>query len=73
MEGNMHLSPDQLKSLQHGDPIRLREAGIECVLIRADIYERVQAALAGDDWTPDEMRALAERTLDDADTCGPIP
>jgi hypothetical protein len=73
MENEMHLSPDQLQSLQHGDPIRVREAGIECVLVRADIFERIKRARLDDDWTPEEMRALAERSLDDADAAGPIP
>jgi hypothetical protein len=73
MENDMHLSPDQLRSLQHGDAIHVCEAGIECVLVRADIFERIKAARSDDEWTPEEMRALAERSLDDADAAGPIP
>ena len=73
MANDLHLSPDQLQSLQHGDAVLVREAGIECVLVRADIFERIKAGLSNDDWTHDEMRALAERSLDDADSAGPIP
>jgi hypothetical protein len=73
MDNDTHLSPDQLQSLQRGDAIHVQEAGIECVLVRADIFERIKAAINGDDWTSEEMRALAVRSLDDADTAGPIP
>ena len=60
MENSIHLSPDQLQALQQGDAINVREAGIECVLLRADIFERIKAVVPEDSWTPEEMRALAE-------------
>lgn len=67
-----NLSTDQIRSLANGDPIPVMEAGLECVLIRADIYDQLKE-IVGDEWTTDELRALAQRTFDDADTAGPIP
>jgi hypothetical protein len=69
----MTLSHEQLQSLKQGNAIPVREAGIECVLVRADIYERVQGASAGDEWTADELRSLAQRTFADADSADAIP
>jgi hypothetical protein len=47
------------------------EINAEVIVRRADLYER----LVHDDgeWTQEEMRALAARTFEEADTAGPIP
>jgi hypothetical protein len=68
----MNLSSDQLRSLEHGDPVRVNEAGIDCILVRADVFDQIKRALSFDEWSDDEMRAIAERTFDDADSAGPI-
>lgn len=44
--------------------IRLTVNGIECVLVRSDIFDRVRGIL-GDDWTHDEMRIALARSSKD--------
>ena len=68
----MNLSSDQFRLLADGNPVRVSEQGLECVVVRSDVYEQLQMAVA-EEWTPDEMRRIAERTFDDADSAGPIP
>lgn len=67
----MNLSMDQRTSLENGDPVIVQEDGLECVILRADVFKQLKA-VGFDDWTPDEMRAIAERTFEDADSAGPI-
>lgn len=68
----MQLSTVQLQSLANGEPVRLSESGIECVVVRADVYERLKETIATDEWTTEEMLKVAERTFDDADSVDPI-
>jgi hypothetical protein len=70
-EDDMNLTFDQRKSLDRGDPVPIEENGLQCVLVRADVFERI-SSLASGEWTPEEMRRLALRTWEDADSAGPI-
>lgn len=44
----MQLTPEQLDAIQQGVPIRFTEGELSLVILRADIYERLQT-LALDD------------------------
>jgi hypothetical protein len=68
----MNLSIDQRSSLVKGEPVRVEENGLECVIVRADVFEQISNH-GTDAWTPEEMRLLAMRTFEDADSAGPIP
>ena len=54
----MTLTLDQLKTMESGQPVRLRlpESKTECILVRADVFERL-AEVAEDDWDPQAMMA----------------
>jgi hypothetical protein len=69
----MNLTAEQVDALKHGDPVRIcpTEVGEDCVMLRADVFERVQQFFGGD-LTVDELRAIAARTFEDADTAEPI-
>jgi hypothetical protein len=71
----MNLSAEQVQAIKDGEPVRLvsPEVGEECVVLRADVFDRVKR-LSYDDspWTDEELRNTAARTFDDADSAGPI-
>lgn len=74
----MELTADQLKAVGDGLPVPVVIDHTECVIIRRDVFEQAQKEDASktlyddSDWTDDELRALAGRTVEDADTAGPI-
>jgi len=57
----MTLTNDQRAAITTTGNVRITVDGIECVLVRSDLFERVQGIL-GDDWTHDEMRAALARS-----------
>lgn len=68
----MNLSNQQHRALENGDIVPISEGGIDCVIVRADVFAQIQgAAYDASEWTEGEMRIIAERTLDDADATGP--
>ncbi len=67
----MSLSPMQLKAIEIGEPVTVIIDHTECIVLRKDVFEKVQKNIA-EDWTSDELRAVAGRTVIDADYEGPI-
>ena len=37
----MKLTTEQRRAVEKGEPVRLRNEGLDCVVIRADLYDRV--------------------------------
>ncbi len=70
----MTLTVKEIAAIQKGEPVRtqISEVGTDCVVIRADVFERVQKML-DDEWSEDEMNILAAHTMSELDTAGPIP
>jgi hypothetical protein len=66
------LNSQQQTSLSQGEVVLVDVEHTECVLVRKDVFERLQQA-AVDELTSEEMIAAASLAFDDADTCGPIP
>jgi hypothetical protein len=68
----MNLTPEQMAAVKQGEPVRLMapEINAEVIVLRADLYERF--VYDDGEWTQEEMRALAARTFEDADSAGPI-
>jgi prevent-host-death family protein len=64
----MKLTKEQLEAVRRGEPVRLTERGTDLVVLRADVFERLQQ-LSYDDspWTDEEMDRLA---AEDADALG---
>jgi hypothetical protein len=70
----MTLSADQLTAIKHGESVRVREDGLDCIVLRADVYEQSCANLYDDsEWSEEEMAQLAERMFDDLDSAGRVP
>lgn len=66
-------TPEQQRSIESGEPVPLVLNETECVVIRKEIFDRLQHPTYDDtEWTPDEMSALAEQAFVSADTAGPI-
>ena len=64
----MQLTYEQLDAIRKGESVRVNEAGTEVVILRADVFERMQGLLYDDSpWTDEEMDLLA---AEDADTLG---
>ncbi len=56
----MVLNLDQQAAVAKGEPVMLNVAGTECVLVRRDIYLRLDPDFDTGPWTIDEMNLLAE-------------
>jgi hypothetical protein len=73
MEAPMLLTSDQIEAIKQGEPVRIfpTEVGADCVMLRADVFDKVQILL-GREWSDDDLRAIAVRTFADADAAEPI-
>ena len=54
----MILNLEQEKAVANGEPVELSVAGTDCVLLRRDIYLRLDPG----PWTLEEMNLLADET-----------
>lgn len=63
MNRSMNLTADQWKALEQGQEIRLTnpETPVDCVVIRADIYDRVKGHLP--DFDPRETYAAVDEVM----------
>jgi hypothetical protein len=70
----IELTEQQRQKLCQGEPVKVRpaEVGLECIILRADVYERLRFLLEDD--LPD-MRAvgrLIEQNMRDDDADDPL-
>jgi hypothetical protein len=56
----MVLTRRQLTAVAKGEPVALNVAGTECVLVRRDIYLRMDPHYDAGPWTAEEMNLLAD-------------
>jgi hypothetical protein len=56
----MILNIEQQKAVESGEPVALNVAGTECVLVRRDVYLRLELDYDAGSWTTDEMNLLAD-------------
>ena len=56
----MILNSEQQKAVENGEPVALNVAGTECVLVRRDIYLRMDPDYETGPWTVEEMNLLAD-------------
>jgi hypothetical protein len=59
----MKLTAEQQQSIKRGAPVRVTEpqTNLECVVVRADVYERMRKLIYDDSpWTDEEKALLAE-------------
>ncbi len=55
----MTLNREQQKAIENGAPVALNVAGTECVLLRRDVYLRLDPDYDTGPWTVEEMNQLA--------------
>ena len=69
----LELTAEQRTALEIGEPVPCVVGATDCVVIRKDVFDRMQHVAYDDsEWSPEEMTVLAERAFDDADTPGQI-
>ena len=56
----MILNMEQQKAVENGEPVALNVDGMECVLLRRDIYLRLDPDYDAGSWTTEEMNLLAD-------------
>ena len=56
----MNLNLEQQKAVENGEPVAVNVAGTECVLVRRDIYLRLDLEYDTGSWTVEEMNLLAD-------------
>ena len=56
----MTLSVEQQKAVENGEAVALNLSGTECILVRKDIYRRLEAEIDATPWTTEEMDLLAD-------------
>jgi hypothetical protein len=56
----MILNSEQQKAVENGEPVALNVGGTDCVLVRRDIYLRLDPDYDTGPWTIEEMNLLAD-------------
>jgi hypothetical protein len=56
----MILNRQQQEAVENGEPVALNLSGTECVLVRRDIYLRLDPDYDTGPWTTEEMNLLAD-------------
>ena len=69
----MTLSTEQIEAVKHGQPVRVSstEIGSDCVVLRADIYEKLQGVL-DEGLSTREVAALIEANMKEDDADDPL-
>lgn len=53
----MNLTAGQKTAVRSGEAVRVRDGELDCVVLRADVYDRLKHMLYDDgDWTDKELR-----------------
>jgi hypothetical protein len=60
MGTSMILNPEQQTAIESGKPVALNVAGTECVLLRRDVYLRINADYDTEPWSVEEMNLLTD-------------
>ena len=56
----MTLNLEQQKAVENGEPVELNVDGTECVLVRRDVYLRLDPEFDTGPWSVEEMNLLAD-------------
>lgn len=69
----MTLSTEQIDAVKLGQPVRITptEVGADCIVLRADVYEKIQAVL-DDGLSAMETAALIEANMREDDANDPL-
>lgn len=69
----MDLTSGQIKAVKHGEPVRVSapEVGAECVVLRADVFDRVRAVIE-DDLSREQVGELVAQNMREDDENDPL-
>jgi hypothetical protein len=56
----MNLNMEQQNAVVNGEPVELNVAGTDCVLLRKDVYLRLDPEYDAGSWTLEEMNLLTD-------------
>jgi hypothetical protein len=69
----LELTAEQQTALTTGEPVLCLLNQTECIVVRKDVFERMQHVAYDDsEWSHEEMIAMAEFAASEADNAGPI-
>lgn len=61
----MNLTEPQKLAVRNGEAVRVRDEDLECVVVRADVYDRVKHLLLDDgDWSDDVLRRTLAKSAE---------
>ena len=69
----MDLTSDQIRQIKAGSTVRVSppEVGADCVVLRADVFQRVQSIL-NDDFSAADIGQLIARNMSEDDVDDPL-
>jgi hypothetical protein len=56
----MNLNTEQQQAIQNGEAVAINVAGTECVVVRKDVFLRLDPDYDTGPWTVEEMNLLAD-------------
>jgi hypothetical protein len=63
---DMTLTKEQRETIEHAGSVAVTIDGIECVILRADVYDQVRTVLS-DDPSHDDLRAMLALSAENSD------
>ena len=61
----MNLTVPEKSAVRNGEAVRVREDGLECVVLRADVYDRLRHLLYDDgEWTDKDLRRILAKSAE---------
>jgi hypothetical protein len=61
----MNLTAPEKSAVANGEAVRVSEDGLECVVLRADVYDRLKHLLYDDrQWTDKDLRRILAKSAE---------
>ena len=67
----MKLTDDEKQAVQQGKPVEFREDGVDCVILRADLFERYRRQMS-ETLASESVTKLIDDAMADIDAGDPI-
>lgn len=61
----MNLTAREKSAVRNGEAVRVQEDGLDYVVLRADVYDRLQHLFCDDgEWTDEDLRRMLAKSAD---------
>jgi len=67
----MKLTEAEKQAVQQGEPVEFREGDVQCVVLRADLFERFRGLLS-ETLPPEVVITMVDDTMSDFDADDPL-